>query len=601
MIASLSRKTEPGLQVYFNLSLIFFGWRIIVEYSWTLSQFPDEKTVNEISKNLGISISIAKILTQRGFDTPEKVKAFFKPAIGQLHDPFIMDGMDIAIDRLLLAIEKKENILVFGDYDVDGTNSLALFYLFFREIGTLTRYFVPDRLKEGYGLTNAFIDRFKSEGISLIVTVDCGTTSIEPIRYAKSLGIDTIVCDHHTPGDSLPDAVAILNPLKKGCNYPFKYLCGCGVAFKLIDGIAKRIKKPTLSLPYLQFVAIATMADIVPLVDENRVMVHYGLELLNEVPRAGIQALIEVAGLSSKKMNSSQIVFILAPRINAVGRLGDATRAVELMICDNLMKAIELAKVLEEENKTRSKIDRDIFLEAQELVKKILEVEPDIPIILHEAEWHPGVIGIVASRLAEKYCRPAIMMTTIDGVAKGSARSVEGFDIYEVLKKCEDKILQFGGHKYAAGLAVEIDRLDEFREAFNEIAKKILSNRELKPQIIIDSQIDFSEITLKFRDTLQNFAPYGPQNMRPLFLTKRVEIIGLHRFSTGDKFKLRLRQDSVIFEAVCFNLSDKLTEIEKETHFVDIVFSIEESDRAGYDKLPIQLKIRDIKANKDIN
>jgi single-stranded-DNA-specific exonuclease len=572
-----------------------------VEYSWVLSQIPDEKIVNELVANLGIPVLIAKILIQRGIDTLEKVKAFFKPAIGQMHDPFLMDGMNTAIERILKAIDRKEKILIFGDYDVDGTNSVALFYLFFKEIGTNVSFYVPDRLKEGYGLSNYWIDRFKNEGVSLLITVDCGTTSIEPIKYAKDLGIDTIVCDHHTPGDALPDALAILNPLKKNCSYPFKYLCGCGVAFKLIDGLSKTIKKPTLSLSYLQFVAVATMADIVPLVDENRVMVHYGLELLNEAPRAGLRALIEVAGLSSRRMNSSQIVFILAPRINAVGRMGDATRAVELLICDDLKRAIELAKVLEEENKTRSKIDRDIFQEAQELVEKILEVEPDIPIILHEADWHPGVIGIVASRLAEKYCRPTIMMTTIDGVAKGSARSVNGFDIYEVLKKCEDKILQFGGHKYAAGLAVEINRLDEFREAFNEIAKKILSNRELKPQINIDTQVEFSDMTLKFREILQNFAPYGPMNMRPLFLSKNNEIIGLHKFSAGDKLKLRLRKDSAILEAVCFNLSDKINEIEKTTRFIDIVFSIEEVDRSVSEKFPIQLKIRDIKASSNIN
>jgi single-stranded-DNA-specific exonuclease len=568
-----------------------------VKYTWSIAPIKNIELVDEITRKLNIPQIIARILVDRGIETVEKAKAFFKPAVGQLYDPFLMDGMEAAVNRTLSAVKNREKILIYGDYDVDGTNSIAMLYLFFLEIGIKVDFYVPDRLREGYGITKLTIDKFDTEGINLIITVDCGITSVEEVEYAKTKNIDVIICDHHTPGDKIPDAVAVINPMKENCHYPFKYLCGCGVAYKLLDAIARTINKPNISYPYLQFVAVSTMADIVPLVDENRVLTHFGLEILNEAPRAGFQALMEITGLGAKKISSSQVVFVLAPRINAVGRLGDATRAVELLICDDLAKAFTLAKVLEEENKTRSKLDRDIFQEAQELVEKILEVEPDIPIILHESEWHPGVIGIVASRLAEKYCRPTIMMTTIDGVAKGSARSVDGFDVYEALKKCEDKILQFGGHKYAAGLAVEINKLDEFREAFNEIAKKVLANKELKPQIKIDSMIEFSDISLKFREFVQNFSPYGPSNMRPLFQANDIEIIGVHRIGTMDKLRLKLKQKNNILDAICFNLSDKINEAEKYDNKIDIVFSIEEVDKLNSDKIPVQLKIRDLKPN----
>jgi single-stranded-DNA-specific exonuclease len=568
-----------------------------VEYSWALSQPQNLIDAEQISQELGIPIKIAEILVKREIDTPEKVKSFFRPGIGQIHDPFLMDGMNSAIERILLAIDKKEKILIYGDYDVDGTNSIAMLYLYFKEIGIEVNFYVPDRFKDGYGITNSIIDKLKAAGTNLIITVDFGINAVEEIKYAKNLNIDTIVCDHHNPGDILPDAVAILNPLKPGCMYPFKNLCGCGVTFKLIEGISRRINKPTIAYSYLQFVAIATMADIVSLIDENRVMVYYGLELINEAPRPGLKALMEVTGLSSKKITSSQIVFILAPRINAVGRLGDASRAVELLICDDFEKAIELSRVLEEENKNRSKIDNDIFQEAQELVEKILEIENDIAIILHEAEWHPGVIGVVASRLAEKYCRPTIIMTTIDGVAKGSARSIEGFNIYEALKKCQDKILQFGGHKYAAGLAVEIDKLDEFRASFNEVTRQVLMNRELKPSIQIDAEIDFVEITQRFREVLQNFLPYGPSNMRPVFLTKNIEVTNIFKLAGGDRIKLRVKQENISFDAICFNLSGKLPELEKAQRKIDIIFSIDEVDKSNLERFPIQLKIRDFKAN----
>ncbi len=567
-----------------------------MEYLWILPKSPEEEKIENLVKSMGLPAAIASILINRNLDDPDKAKAFFRPAISQLHNPFLMDDMDKAADRLIKAINNKENILLFGDCDVDGTCSIAILYLFLKEMGITPFFYVPNRFRYDSGITVKAIESFKDRDISLMVTVDCGINAIEPIAYAKTINIDTIICDHHIPGETLPDAHAILNPLKPNCAYPFKHLCGCGVVFKLIEAVSKRLNKPTISYPYLQFVAIATMADIVPLNGENRVMVYYGLELINQAPRAGIKALLAVTGLSSKKITSSQIVFILAPRINAVGRLGDASRAVELLICDDYKKAYKFAEILEAENATRSKIDHETFREAEELIDKIMDLEEDIPIILHEAEWHPGVIDIVASRLAEKYCRPAIMMTTINGVAKGSARSVDGFNIYDALKKCEDKMLQFGGHKYAAGLSVEVEKIDEFREAFNEIATQILEKKELKPQLLIDAEIKLSDISNYFRETLQKFIPYGPSNMRPVFMVKNVEVVGLYKMSGGDRLRMRLKQGNVFTEAIGFNLSDKQHEIEKAGKRIDIIFSVEELDK-NYNRQPLQLKLRDFKAS----
>ena len=595
MIASRKEDRTRLIDLLFIYPKLF-PWRKILEYLWILPKSPEKEKVNDLVHTLGVPEAIARILINRNIDDNTKAKAFFRPALSQLHDPFLMHDMDKAVDRILKAINNKEKVLIFGDCDVDGTCSIAILYLFLKEMGLTPIFYVPNRFRYDSGITVKAIEGFKDENISLMVTVDCGISAVAPIEYANSIKIDTIVCDHHIPSDTLPDAHAILNPLKPNCSYPFKHLCGCGVVFKLIEAVSKRLNKPTISYPYLQFVAVATMADIVALSGENRVMVYYGLELINQAPRAGLKALLDVTGLGSKKITSSQIVFILAPRINAVGRLGDAGRAVNLLICDEYKKAYKFAEVLEQENATRSKIDHETFREAEVLVDKIMDLEQDIPIILHEAEWHPGVIDIVASRLAEKYCRPAIMMTTINGIAKGSARSVDGFDIFEAIKKCEDKVLQFGGHKYAAGLSLEVDRIDEFREAFNEIATQILKKKELKPQLLIDAEIHLDEITNYFRETLQKFIPYGPSNMRPVFIVKNVEVVGLFKMGGGDRIKMRLKQGNIFIEAIGFNLSEKQSEIDKAEKRIDIIFSVEELDK-NYSRQPIQLKLRDFKAS----
>ncbi|MBF8293505.1 MAG: recJ [Bacteroidetes bacterium] len=574
------------------------------EYRWT---FPvaelsptDMEKIKRLSDELTVSPVLAEILVRRGIDTFDRAKRFFRPSLEDLHDPFLMDGMDLAVERIVRAIAKKEKLLVYGDYDVDGTNAAALLWTFLNSVHADVEYFIPDRIKDGYGLSISGIERAKDRGVQLLVAVDCGITALKPVERAHELGLDVIICDHHEPADVIPAAFAVLDPLKPTCTYPFKTLCGCSVAFKLIQALSQ---DPVLhpyfedggqSLDqYLDFVTLATTADIVNLTGENRVLVKLGLELLNTNPRPGVHALIESSGLRLGAITAGQIVFVLAPRINAVGRLGDATRAVELLTSDSFTVALERARVFEEENRNRRKIDEETFIQAQEIVERSLDVDNEGAIILHQDTWHPGVIGIVASRLVERYYRPTIMMTTVDGVAKGSARSVAGFDIYQALKRCEDKLVQFGGHKYAAGLTVEIDRLDEFKEAFNLVAKELLTKELLTPEIRIDAEIPLQEITPKFVRVLSQFAPFGPGNMRPVFVARNVELYGTPRIVGRNHLKFKVRANGQVFDAIGFNLGSLIEQLLHGRKTLEIAFSLDEGEYAG-EAVP-QLKIRDLK------
>jgi len=437
-------------------------------------------------------------------------------------------------------------------------------------------------------------------GTTLIVSVDCGITAVEQIAYARSIGIDTIICDHHEPGTVLPDAVAVLDTLKPSCSYPFKSLCGCGVAYKFVQALAssdyiagklgdqadRRLSQ------YLQYVTLATTADIVPLGGENRTLVKLGLDLINFDPLPGIRALVETSGFRRDKISAGQIVFVLAPRINAVGRLGDAGRAVQLLTAESYERALELARVMEDENSQRRKIDEETFTQAQRIVEELLDADNDSAIILHQESWHPGVIGIVASRLVERYYRPTILMTTVDGVAKGSARSVSGFNIYEALRRCEDKIIQFGGHKYAAGLTVEVDRVDEFREAFKQVANELLTEELRTPEIRIDAELQLADLTPKFVRVLSQFAPFGPDNMRPVFAVRDVEVMGQPRIVGRNHLRFKVRNNGYVVDAIGFNLGDLMPRVRQGAR-VDLAFSLDEGEFAG--ETVLQLKVRDIK------
>lgn len=575
------------------------------EYRWTLfknlKEGPDAvQSVERLIKELSISPILAEILVDRHIDTYEKARTFFRPNIEDLYDPFSIDQMYQAVERISNAISNQEHIVIYGDYDVDGTASTAMLWRFLKDAGATVSYFIPDRIKDGYGISTVGIDHIREIGTQLLIAVDCGITAVPQIEYARMHSIDVVICDHHEPGDEIPKASAVLDVLKHSCSYQFKHLCGCGVTLKLIQALMTiepfrskvRDDAQKQLLDYLQYVALATTADIVPLVGENRTMTKLGLELINSIPLPGIRALIETSGLSPGKISSGQIVFVLAPRINAVGRLGDANRAVELLTSKSYDRALQLAKVMEDENYQRRKIDEETFSQAQEIVEQYLNADNDSAIVLHQETWHPGVIGIVASRLVERYYRPTIMMTTVDGVAKGSARSVSGFNIHEALKRCEDKLIQFGGHKYAAGLTVELDKLDEFREAFKQVARELLTGDLLKPEIHIDAEVQLSDLTPKFIRVLNQFAPFGPENMRPVFAVRGVEVLGQPRIVGKNHLRFKVRSNTHVVDAIGFNLGNLVNKVQNASK-IDLAFSLDEGEFAG-ETVP-QLKIRDLK------
>ena len=571
----------------------------MLQKRWTLKNVSDELAVKDLADSLNISEILASLLVQRNIRNYSEAKKFFRPSLDSLHNPFLMNGMEDATTRVIQALTENHLICIYGDYDVDGTCATALLYLFLKELDANVEFYIPNRLEEGYGLSNEAMDHVKEKGTSLLITVDCGITAIEEAAYAKQIGMDVIICDHHQPKTELPDALAVLDPLKPGCDYPFKYLSGAGVAFKLAQGVCERIGKRDLPLQYLDLVALAGAADIVPLADENRVLVREGLEQINNNPRPAMAALIEIAHLHPGNLSSGQVVFTIAPRINAVGRLGDAERAVRLLITDSKNEAMELAKVLEVENYERRKIDVDTFDDASWLVESSIDLDNELAIVLHQEGWHPGVIGIVASRLVEKYYRPTIMLTTVDGVAKGSARSISNFNIYEALQKCEEYLIHFGGHHAAAGLAVEIEKLKEFKEKFNEIVKDSINENDLLPEISIDAELKLSDITPKFLRILDQFAPFGPANMRPTFLTKNVLIASIPRIVGTNHIVFSLKQEGCdkIFDCIGFNLGQFYDQIVSNHSQIDIVYTIDKSVRDGRSFPELRLKDIHIKEN----
>lgn len=566
---------------------------------WKIKPQPDEFTVKSLAESLNISTSLASLLVLRDIKNYQQAKKFFRPTLDSIYDPYLMDGMETATSRVIRAITTNEKICIYGDYDVDGTCATALLYMFLQKLGAQVEFYIPKRLTEGYGISKGGVEHVKERGASLLISVDCGITANEETRLANDLGMDVIICDHHQPKDELPPAYAVLDPLKPNCNYPFKYLSGAGIAFKLSQGISERIGKRDLPLQYLDLVALAASADIVPLTDENRILVREGLNQVNQSPRPGINALIRSSHLEAGDLTSGQIVFTIAPRINAVGRLGDAERAVNLLITENIDEAFSLAEVLESENYERRKIDEGTFSHALDLVETQLDLDKNIAIILHEESWHPGVIGIVASRLVEKYYRPAIMLTTVDGVAKGSARSTGNFNIYEALKKCEDLLIHFGGHQAAAGLAVEVDKLDDFKSKFNQIVKETIGEEKFLPEIYVDAQLKFSDLTPKFFRIIDQFAPFGPGNMRPVFWADNLHIEGKPRFVGNNHLIINLKQKGSerILDCIGFNMGEMCNQLTKNHSPLEAVFSIDKYTKEGI-TFP-QLKLKDVHINEN--
>ncbi|MBU2585835.1 MAG: single-stranded-DNA-specific exonuclease RecJ [Bacteroidetes bacterium] len=569
----------------------------MIQKHWKIFEFNDTFTRGILSDELNISPILAQILISREIDNFKKAKLFFRPELTDLHDPFEMDGMEAAVKRVIKALTDNEKILIYGDYDVDGTNAASMLYLFLREIGGNSTIYIPNRLKEGYGISPAGIEYAVKLGTSLLISVDCGITAIDETEYAKSLNIDLIICDHHEPSSTIPNAVAVLDPIKPNCNYPYKFLSGCGVTFKLIEGISQSIGMRDLPQKYLDFVAVSGAADIVPLTGENRILVKFGLERLNDDPRPGFKAIIEKAGMSLGNINSTNVVFGIAPRINAVGRLGDAQRAIDLLIAKDYETAEVFAEVLELENRERRKIDEETFNQAAAMVESEFDFNKDKAIILHKSDWHAGVIGIVASRLVEKYYRPSIMLTTLDGVIKGSARSIADFNIYNAIKKCGDSLLQFGGHKAAAGVSIDPNKLSEFKEKFLQVTREEITEEMLAPTLKIDSVVEFKDLTPKFLRILEQFAPFGPQNMKPVFLSENVEVLPSPRIVGNNHLLFRVKQNgSSVFDIIGFDMGHFSEEFDITNNKIDIVYSIESISKNG-STFP-QFRLKDLRLSK---
>jgi single-stranded-DNA-specific exonuclease len=551
-------------------------------------------TMRSLRTNVQLPDIILKLLYYRGITDYVKVLRFFRPSLSKLYDPFLLKDCDKAVKRILDAVNSGEKIMIIGDYDVDGTCGASMFYLFLKKLGAEAEVYIPDRIIEGYGISFLSIDEAEKKNVSLIVSIDCGITAFDKVNYAKEKNIDFIICDHHQPPEEIPEAFAVLDPLRKDCSYPYKYLCGAGVAFKLAQAIAIKTGKPDLPNSLIDLVAIATASDIVPITDENRIIVNEGFELINSSPRACIKIMLETSGLKPGSLSTSNVVFTLAPRINAVGRLGDAMRAVELLTCEDDSKIKEFAYILNSENLNRRELDKVITDDAYKICDEEIVKTQKHSLVIHNESWHPGVIGIVAARLVEKYNIPSIVLTTVNGVAKGSARSIHAFNIYEALKKCESSLIQYGGHYHAAGLEIHLDKIDEFKKRFDEIALNELTLEQLQPEIECDAEITFEELTEPFAKILFFFEPFGPENMTPVFITKNLQVVGEIKYARANThiFKLRCPESKKYFEAVFFN-SEAYRDRIKTGATCDICYSVDRNEWKGFTKT--KLRIRDMK------
>ncbi|MEJ2634775.1 MAG: single-stranded-DNA-specific exonuclease RecJ [Calditrichia bacterium] len=563
-----------------------------MEYKWVLQGDYDEEKIEEIAAELAVPAVLARILLNRQISSFDKAHIYFRPDLENLHDPYLMKDMDKAVDRVFQALHTGEKILVYGDYDVDGVSAASLLYLVLSKmVGSKVSYYIPDRMTEGYGLSDKGIREAAGKGISLIITVDCGITAVDEIRLANELGMDTVVCDHHQPGEELPPAVALLDPKIPECPYPFKELAGVGVGFKLLQGLYKKLNLPEAELDnYLDLVAIGSCADIVPLVDENRILVRHGLDKINYNPRYGVKALLESSGISNREITVGLIVFVFAPRINAVGRLGDARRAVQMLTSQTLQKARSLARELEKENKLRRNIDEITYKEAEEIVNTKFDLDNDKAFVLYKRDWHPGVIGIVASRMVEKFYRPTIMISVVDGIGKGSARSISNFNIYQAIKDCSHLLSGYGGHKYAAGLTINEEKIPEFVECFKKVAAAQIQPEDMVPSLHIDSEIEFRDFTPRFIRLLKLLGPFGPSNMRPVFVSRNLRLSGNPSIVGTNHLRLKLEQDGVVLDAIGFNMGDYLNIVEKNNGVVDCAYVIEENKWNGHTQLQLRLK-----------
>lgn len=561
---------------------------------WNILQ-ADEAAAQALRENLGISEVLCRILVQRGVTSFEEARAFFRPSLEQLHDPWLMKDMEKAVSRLLQAMQHNERILVFGDYDVDGTTSVACMTSFLRQVYTPgnVEFYIPHRYREGYGVSKAGIEYANRENYSLVISLDCGIKSVELIRYARELGIDFIVCDHHFPDAELPPAVAILNPKQPGCEYPFKDLCGCGVGFKLICATAIRLGyPPETAHRYLDLVATAVAADIVSMTGENRVLATFGLQKANSDPNPGIRALMHLSGLK-KEMLISDLVFMIAPRINAAGRMDDARKAVQLFIATSYTEALHYAGMLHADNSERRETDRSITEEALQLIGHDPTEALRKSTVLYQSHWHKGVVGIVAARLIDHYYRPTIVLTRSGDYIAGSARSVTGFNIYEAVHHCRDLLIGYGGHFYAAGMTMLPENVQAFREKFEEAVAGTISDASLTPEIVIDAEVDIRNLTPAFYRILRQMEPFGPDNCKPVLLLRNLRDTGHSKIVKDHHIRFSLQHDNTVIAGIGFNMAARFALLKEP---IDIVFTLEENEWNGNKSL--QMKVIDFRESE---
>lgn len=563
-----------------------------MEKRWNILEVDDEKR-DALQAELKVHPALCTILTQRGIDTFDRAKDYFRPHLSHLHDPWLMKDMDKAVSRVMQAIGAEEPILIFGDYDVDGTTAVATMYQFLRKVHARLDFYIPHRYREGYGVSRAGIDYAKEAGYSLIISVDCGIKSADLIAYAKELGIDFIVCDHHEPDEIIPDAVAILNPKQKDCTYPYKELCGCGVGFKLISALAPQLNLSDEHVyEFLDLVATAIAADIVPMTGENRILAWHGMQKANSNPNKGIKALMQLSGLKGGRLQISNLVFMIAPRVNAAGRMDDARKAVQMFIAASDEESLHYAEMLHSDNSDRKEADSSITIEALELINGNQEWISSKSTLVYREHWHKGVVGIVASRLIEHYHRPTIVLTRSGDYVAGSARSVPGFNLYEAIHACREHLIGYGGHFAAAGMTLKEEQVDPLRRKFEEVVSASIEPHMLIPEIIVDTEIRLRDVRWPFYNILTQMEPFGPGNMRPTFIARGVRDTGFSRLLKEQHIRFSLRQDEIIFTGIGFNMADKFP-ILQSGQPIDIIFKIDENEWNG--ERTLQIRVSDLR------
>jgi len=564
-----------------------------MRYQWVLPEAIIDKNDLRIFDNYHIHPVFAEILYRRRINTPEKIERFFNPDLAYLHDPFLMTDMKKAVHRIVKALREGEHILIYGDYDVDGVTSVSILYDGLFRLGGKVSFFIPSRFEEGYGLSKAGIRVAKKRNAKLIITVDCGITAVEQVGFAKEQQIETIVCDHHEPGEHLPEAIALLDPKVAGSPYPFKELAGCGMAYKVLQALGQTLGLgKEFARQYLDLVAIGTSADIVQLTDENRILVKNGLELIKKKKRPGIFALLEMSGMLEKNITVSSIVFVLAPRLNAVGRISNAKKAVHLLTTKSLQQARNIARILEKENKTRKGIDEKTFEEAKRIIEQKIDLESKRILVLSEKGWHPGVIGIVASRLMEKYNRPTVLISIKEGIGKGSARSTTNFNMYRAFHRFRHLFISYGGHQFAAGLTIRENNIGLLDEGLNRYAEEYLKTEEMVPHLLIDAVVNFDQFNAGFFNNLKALAPFGPGNMRPVFVSYHLSHHGRPVVVGKNHLKVKFKKNELVLDAIGYNLGEYIDLFNKSPQGISCAYVLEETRWSG--QTTIQMRIKDL-------